>query len=113
MAGISLIGADAVYFQARQGPGPARLPRGRTPCEKVVQGDGCYEISDARYHPDYRPDGIMIAGRAYRFYAGAPLVTLSGVSLGCLFVQDSVPHILSPAQKHRAGGAGAPGGHAL
>ena len=99
MAGISLIGADAIHFQSRFGPGLARLPRGRIPCETCIHGDSVYEITDARYHKDFRPDGIMISGRAFRFYAGAPLITPSSVAIGCLFVQDSVPHTLTDKQK--------------
>ena len=99
MAGLSLIGPDAVHFLARFGPGPARSPLGRTPCETCIRGDDVYEITDARYHKDFRPDGILISGRAYRFYAGAPLITPNGVPLGCLFVQDSVPHTLNARQK--------------
>ena len=100
MAGISLIGADAVHFLSRVGPGPAKIPRGRTPCESVSQGEVVYEIPDARYHRDFRPDGIMVAGRAYRFYAGCALTTPNGVSIGCLWVQDTVPHTLNEVQKH-------------
>ena len=99
MAGVSLVGPDAVYFQSRVGPGPAKLARGHWPCETAIQGDGVYEIKDARYHPTYRPDGIMIHGRAYRFYAGAPLTTPSGVTIGCLYVQDTAPHTLTDVQK--------------
>ncbi len=99
MGGISLLGPDAVYFQARIGPGPARFARGRMPCEICIHGEGVYEIVDARYHKDFRPDGIMIAGRAFRFYAGAPLTTPAGITIGCLFVQDSVPHTLNDQQK--------------
>ena len=99
LGGISLLGPDAIYFQARVGPGPSRMARGRMPCELCIRGEGVYEITDARYHADFRPDGIMIAGRAFRFYAGAPLVTVSGVPIGCLFVQDSVPHTLTEKQK--------------
>jgi two-component system sensor histidine kinase VicK len=99
MAALSLIGPDAIYFQSRFGPGPARMARGRMPCETCINGDGIYEITDARYHKDFRPDGILIAGRVFRFYAGAPLTTPAGVSIGCLFVQDSIPHILTDKQK--------------
>jgi PAS domain S-box-containing protein len=99
MAAISLMGPDAIYFQSRIGPGPARMPRGRMPDETAIHSDGVYEITDARYHKDFRPDGIMISGRAFRFYAGAPLTTPAGVTFGCLFVQDSVPHTLTDKQK--------------
>ncbi len=85
MAGLSLIAADTVHFTARVGPGIAKRPRGRTPDEACIRGDSVYEITDARYHADYRPDGIMIAGRAYRFWAGAPLITPAGMpSARCL-----------------------------
>src|SRR5580704_12666538 len=99
LGGISLLGPDAIYFQARVGPGPTRMARGRMPCETCIHGVGVYEITDARYHQDFRPDGIMVAGRAFRFYAGAPLTTATGVTIGCLFVQDSVPHSLTERQK--------------
>jgi PAS domain S-box-containing protein len=99
MAGIALIGPDAVYYQSRIGPGPARLARGRRPEEMCVRGDDLLEITDARYHEAFRPDGIMISGRALRFFAGAPLTTPAGVNIGCLFVQDQVPHTLTERQK--------------
>ena len=99
MGGISLLGPDAIYFQARVGPGPTRFARGRMPCEICIHSEGVYEIVDARYHKDFRPDGIMIAGRAFRFYAGAPLTTPAGITIGCLFVQDSIPHTLNDQQK--------------
>ncbi len=99
MAGLSFVAADGLHFVARVGPGVARRARGRTPDETCVLGDTVYEITDARYHQGYRPDGIMIAGRAYRFWAGAPLTTPSGVAIGSLFVQDSVPHTLTDRQR--------------
>ncbi len=99
IAGVCLIGSDALYYPSKIGPGPSRLPRGRRPCETAILGDGVYEISDARYHPAYRPDGIMVSGRVYRFYAAAPLVTSDGISLGCLFVQGTAPQTLNELQK--------------
>ena len=104
MAAISLAMGDGFVYQARVGPGPPRLPRGnRVPCDRCMRGQGVYEISDARYHDDFRPDGIMVAGRAYRFYAGVPLTTPAGINIGCLFVQDSMPHTLNEKQRRALG----------
>ena len=86
-------------FSPASAPGPARLPRGKIPCETCIRGEGLFEITDARYHKDYRPDGFLIAGRAFRFYAGVPLTTPAGVAIGVLFVQDSAPHTLTEMQK--------------
>ena len=99
IAGISLLAPDGLHIVARFGPGPSRVQRRRMPCDSAVQGEGLYEIPDARYHPDFRPDGIMISGRAFRFYAGVPLTMPSGSTLGCLFVQDPVPRTLTPLQR--------------
>ena len=81
MAAISIISTDDMHFLARVGPGPIRLPRGKVPCETCMRGVGVYEIPDARYDRAYRPDGFMISGRAYRFYAGAPLTTPANVNI--------------------------------
>ncbi len=103
MAGISVIAPDSVYNLARVGVLPARMPRGATPCELTILADDLFEIRDARYDPNFRPDGILTAGRVYRFYAGVPLVMpqASGpsVAIGCLFVQGSQPHSLGVQQR--------------
>ena len=75
LAGISIIHGDAIQFLARVGSGPQRVMRGRMPCEICIQRHGVLEIPDARYHPAFRPDGILVSGRTLRFYAGAPLIT--------------------------------------
>ena len=98
-AGISLLFPDAVYYIARTGTGPARSPRGSSPGELCLRGAGVLEIPDARYHPEFRPDGILIGGRVSRFYAGAPLVTPQAISFGCLYVQSPVPQALTDRQR--------------
>jgi PAS domain S-box-containing protein len=98
-AAISIVHADEIVFHARFGPGPKRIPRGPVPCELCLLSDDVLEISDARYHPNFRPDGILVGGRAFRFYAGAPLTTPEGVRIGCLFVQASPPQVLTQRQR--------------
>ena len=102
-AGISLLFSDAVHYLARVGPGPARSPRGNSPCELCQGETQVLEIPDARYHPAFRPDGILVGGRVSRFYAGAPLITQQGILLGCLFVQSPVPQTLTDRQRSSLG----------
>ena len=103
LAGISLIARDSVYILARVGGLPPRVPRGATPCELTILADDLFEIRDARYDAHFHPDGILTAGRAYRFYAGVPILMrqASGqpVAVGCLFVQGSQPHSLTLQQR--------------
>ena len=64
----------AFYSSPAIGPGPAAPARAAIACRatSASAAKGVYEITDARYHEDYRPDGIMVAGRAYRFLRRRP-----------------------------------------
>jgi two-component system sensor histidine kinase VicK len=98
VAAISLIGSDRIWLRSRFGIDSQDVALGSLPCETTILGDTVYEISDARNDPDYAPDGILIEGRPYRFYAGAPLTTPGGVSIGALLVLDRHPRTLTQAQ---------------
>jgi two-component system sensor histidine kinase VicK len=98
VAAISLIGSDRIWLRSRFGIESIDVSLGSLPCETTILGDTVYEITDARSDPDYAPDGILIEGRPYRFYAGAPLTTPGGVSIGALLVLDYHPRNLTPAQ---------------
>src|ERR1700724_3755189 len=75
IAAVSFIGSDRIWIRARFGMESLELLLGSLPCETTILGDTVYEISDARHNPDYAPDGLLVEGRTYRFYAGAPLTT--------------------------------------
>src|ERR1700733_4238510 len=98
VAAISLIGSDRIWLHSRFGIDSPELSLGSLPCETTILGDTVYEITDARNDPDYAPDGILLEGRPYRFYAGAPLTTPGGVSIGALLVLDRHARTLTPAQ---------------
>ena len=87
-------------FLARVGPGPSPSPAPQNALRDLhPRRRRLFEITDARYHKDYRPDGIMISGRAFRFYAGVPSPPPPASPSAVLFVQDSVPHTLTEMQK--------------
>src|SRR6202020_988405 len=98
VAAVSFIGSDRIWIRSRIGMHSVELSLGSLPCETTILGDTVYEIQDTRSDPDYPPDGILIEGRAYRFYAGAPLTTPSGVNIGALLVLDRPSRVLTPAQ---------------
>ena len=97
-AAISLVGSDRIWLRCRFGLESSELSLGSIPCETTILGDTVYEVPDARADPDYAPDGILIEGRSYSFYAGAPLTTPGGVSIGALLVLDWHPRMLTEAQ---------------
>jgi two-component system sensor histidine kinase VicK len=98
VAAISLIGSDRIWLRSRFGVDSHELSLGSLPCETTILGDTVYEITDARNDPNYAPDGIIVEGRPYRFYAGAPLTTPGGVSIGALLVLDHPTRALTAPQ---------------
>jgi two-component system, OmpR family, sensor histidine kinase VicK len=98
VAAVSFVGPDRLWIRSRFGMESHELSLGSLPCETTILGDTVYEISDARNDRDYAPDGILLEGHAYRFYAGAPLTTPGGVSIGALLVLDRSARVLTPEQ---------------
>jgi PAS domain S-box-containing protein len=98
IAAISLIGADRIWLKSPVGLDVTEVSLGVLPCENTVLGDTVYQINDAQIDPDYAPEGILIDGRALSFYAGAPLTTPNGISIGALLVLDVPPRALTTAQ---------------
>lgn len=98
IAAISLIGDDRIWLKSRFGTDTSDLPLGSLPCETTVLGDSIYEIEDASAHPNYRPDGILLDRRRYRFYAGVPLIMSGGINIGTLFVLDAAARSLTEDQ---------------
>jgi PAS domain S-box-containing protein len=103
VAAVSFIGSDRIWIRSRFGMDSLELSLGSLPCETTILGDTVYEIQDTRNDPDYAPDGILLEGRAYRFYAGAPLTTPGGVNIGALLVLDRPSRALTPAQSSALG----------
>ncbi len=98
VAAITFIDKDIVTLPGRFGLDITSAPRHSLPCETTVAGDGVYQIPDARRDPAYAPGGIPVGDRRYRFYAGAPIFTASGVAIGCILVLDTAARKLTSSQ---------------
>jgi PAS domain S-box-containing protein len=98
VAAITFVEAERVNIASRFGLDITSAPRGVLPCETTLEGEGIYQIPDARRDPAYAPGGIPVGDRRFRFYAGAPIVTPSGAAIGCLCVLDHAARKLTAAQ---------------
>jgi len=98
VAAISLVDADRIWFKSRVGIEVRETPRVKSPCELTVMGDDIYEVPDAFTDPAFAPLGIPIGKRHLRYYAGAPLITPDGATIGSLCVMDDVPRKLDGPQ---------------
>jgi len=82
VAAVSFLGSDRIFVYSRFGLRERELALGVLPCEETILADGVYEIGDTRLHAGFSPNGIVLSGRPYRFYAGAPIATPEGVRIG-------------------------------
>ncbi len=91
---VVLLGSFGLERHAAHGP----APRNQLPCETTIEADGVYQIPDAEMYGLYAPGGIPVGDRRFRFYAGAPVQTPSGVAIGCVCVLDATARKLSATQ---------------
>ena len=98
IAGISFAAANRIWIHARYGIGDSELPVGSLPAVPPLRSHSIYEVPDTAQLTAFAPAGIAIAGRNFRFYAGAPLITPSAVRIGSLFVLDTPARRLTPLQ---------------
>ncbi|ACK81161.1 sensor domain-containing phosphodiesterase [Methylorubrum extorquens] len=96
ISAVSLTDRDRQWFKSRIGVDHCSIPRDKAPCGQVA------ESAEVLVIPDFTQDAFYadsVLGRSgIRFYAGAPLVTREGYSLGALCVLGTEPRTVSPAE---------------
>lgn len=96
---ISLVNTDRQWFKSRIGFDSCETGRDVSFCAHALRQKTLFLIPDT--HADARFAGnLLVTGAPHiRFYAGAPLVTHDGLTLGTLCVIDTVPRTLSASQQ--------------
>lgn len=96
---VSMVDAGRQWFKSRVGVDRSETPRAGSFCDHTIHGEGVFEVPNA-LEDDRFVHNLTVAGDPHlRFYAGAPLITEDGYSIGTLCVMDKVPRQLSPAQQ--------------
>ncbi|MCJ2039711.1 PAS domain-containing protein [Methylobacterium sp. J-059] len=95
---ISLLDGDRQWFKAETGFGQSETPLSQSICAYAVQQDDVFEIEDLTRDARTSDNPLVTGGPEVRFYAGAPLRTPDGVSLGALCVLDTKPNKLTASQ---------------
>ena len=98
VAGVGLLQLESTSVIGGYGFNPLENSYADVPCETTLEADGIYQVPDARRDPAYAPEGIVLAGVRYRFYAGAPVQTPTGSAIGVLFVLDTAVRKLTASQ---------------
>ena len=99
MSLITLVYTSRQWFKAKVGIGGSETPREMAFCAHALDGKMLL-VPDATQDARFAENPLVTAEPHIRFYAGAPLITPGGETLGTLCVIDKVPRELSPTQLH-------------
>lgn len=100
LAFVSLVDAEREYFKAAVGTTRREAPRDESFCGHAIHAGNVFVVDDALQDPRFAGNPNVVAGDHVRFYAGAPLVTPGGYTVGMLCVKDTRPRELTMTQRH-------------
>lgn len=93
---VSLVGADEVVFAGNVGlPGLERAARPDSMCSVAVLQDGVTVYENLLVRPCHLTNPDAAAAFNLQFYAGQPLRSANGFSIGTLCVMDHAPRVFS------------------
>ncbi len=96
ISAVSLTDTDRQWFKSRVGVSHQAIPRENAPCAQVADTSSLLVIPDLLAHDCYRTSHLAQSG--IRFYAGAPLMTDGGLTLGAMCVLGTEPREATPAE---------------
>ena len=96
---VNLIDNDRQWFKAEVGLNARETPLETSICSHIILEEGFVEIPDTLDDPRMADNPLCQDNPGLRFYAGAPLVTESGLPLGTLCVLGNEPRELNELQR--------------
>jgi EAL domain-containing protein (putative c-di-GMP-specific phosphodiesterase class I)/GGDEF domain-containing protein len=94
VAAISLTDSNRQWFKSRVGVNHFEVPRAGAPCATVTDTAEMLIVNDMLAHPVHKYSYLVEDG--IRFYAGAPLTTSDGYTLGAMCVLGTEPREVTP-----------------
>ncbi|WP_458068754.1 GAF domain-containing sensor histidine kinase [Rhodanobacter sp. BL-MT-08] len=98
IASITLVDAERQWFKSQIGIGKAETPISESICAHVVLENDLLIVPDLSADPRFTNNPLYTGNPNFRFYAGAPITTGDGLSLGTVCVIDTVPRRLTSDQ---------------
>ncbi len=95
---IALIDEDRVWLKSRAGTDTLQFSRDTIFCGRATVHPELHVVPDTLADPVTAQHPLVVRSPHIRFYAGAPLITPQGVTLGTVCVADVVPRELTSQQ---------------
>ena len=100
LGAMTLLDETTQLMKARIGlTGSRTMPVKDSICRHTIGGTNLMMVEDVGNDPRFHGNKTLSEDAGIRFYAGMPLVSLSGQTLGALCVMDVEPSTLSEAQQ--------------
>jgi two-component system, cell cycle sensor histidine kinase and response regulator CckA len=95
---LTLIDAERQWFKSRVGLEVAETHRSLAFCHHTIQADELMVVGDALQDPRFVDNALVVGQPDIRFYAGAPITTRGGQTIGTIAVIDRQPRHLEQWQ---------------
>ncbi len=98
IASITLVDAERQWFKSQIGIGKSETPISASICIHAVVENDVLVIPDTSADPRFANNPAYTGNPNFKFYAGAPITTADGLSLGTVCVMDTVTRRLTSEQ---------------
>lgn len=92
---VTLLDARRQWFKSARGLDATETPIKQASCAQAIEQEQVFIVDGASQDERFARNELVTGEPHIRFYAGAPLVTPSGVPLGTICAIDRVPRKLS------------------
>jgi GAF domain-containing protein len=93
---VSIVDRDRIWFKSHHGLDGGATAREPGLCSTIVATGAPLTVPDALLDPTTRDNPLIAGDLALRFYAGVPLTSVDGYTLGALSVADYRPRTMTP-----------------
>ena len=96
---LNMIGEEFQYTVAAVGAATGAVPLEQSICRTTITQDGVFEVHDLREDDRFKDLPAVVNPPRLRYYAGVPLRTQQGQTVGALCILDFVPRELGRSQR--------------